>query len=493
MLKRSLIFLAGLMLWVGLFFWWMSQWPAAVTTRDKTEDLLWRSVTKTKNGSVVGWSRTVFHPEDTKAFVTYQKGPLLLYGQGWIPDISYGDTVDITLPGMGQWIIKSLDASAKINLKSSLFSGVLVGEGGVFLNLEQKTIINFDIDMTTQDGEKILPSFVRTGNKQSFFDLAEQKDIISPDLWSLYTTFVVRDQIKALWSVSKKDIDIMIRTFLEREPESSEGALRHDLRARNGLEEVSTLVNKIDRGDNCGPDMESCFRLLRDVINKNILVFPDVFWPIQQAVSSWTQLDPHAQQNVYSWKNIFHTYHNNLLAGDGRARIVRDKSILEMVRSGSTSANYEVWQYLTRMLSDQKLGSVYSLQIMREMIRIGETLRMAPDISADQKATLSKTAIDSLANLRNLLENAYFTKKEYLFILRSDLVDSEGKAIQADVMINDLQALINQIDKSALIQSGAGWANLQTIRWQLSWFNCIFSRNTEYMANPRVCRVTLAE
>jgi len=81
---------------------------------------------------------------------------------------------------------------------------------------------------------------------------------------------------------------------------------------------------------------------------------------------------------------------------------------------------------------------------------------MAPDISADQKATLSKTAIDSLANLRNLLENAYFTKKEYLFILRSDLVDSEGKAIQADVMINDLQALINQIDKSALIQSGAG-------------------------------------
>lgn len=127
-----------------------------------------------------------------------------------------------------------------------------------------------------------------------------------------------------------------------------------------------------------------------------------------------------------------------------------------MVRSGSTSANYEVWQYLTRMLSDQKLGSVYSLQIMREMIRIGETLRMAPDISADQKANLSKTAIDSLANLRNLLENAYFTKKEYLFILRSDLVDSEGKAIQADVMINDLQALINQIDKSALIQSGAG-------------------------------------
>lgn len=165
----------------------------------------------------------------------------------------------------------------KISLKSSLFSGTLMGEGGAFFNIEQKTVINFDIDMTSQDGDKILPSFVRVGNKQNFFDLAEQKETISPELWSLYTTFVVRDQIKALGSVSKKDIDVMIHTFLDREPESSEGALRHDLRARNGLEEISALVNKIDKGDTCGPDIESCFRLLHDVIGKNILVFPEVF------------------------------------------------------------------------------------------------------------------------------------------------------------------------------------------------------------------------
>lgn len=124
---------------------------------------------------------------------------------------------------------------------------------------------------------------------------------------------------------------------------------------RNGLEEISALINKIDKGDSCGPDMESCFRLLRDVIGKNILVFPEVFEPIEDAVSSWTQLDPRAQQNVYSWRNIFHTYHNNLLAGEPRARVIRDKTILEMVRSGSTTPNYEVWQYLTRMLADQKL------------------------------------------------------------------------------------------------------------------------------------------
>ncbi len=181
------------------------------------------------------------------------------------------------------------------------------------------------------------------------------------------------------------------------------------------------------------------------------------------------------------------------MAGEPRARIIRDKSILDMIKSGNTSANYEVWEYLTRMLADQKLGSVYSLQIMREMIRIGEALRTAPDISPDAKVKLSTTALASLTNLRNLLENAYFTKKEYLFILRSDLVDSEGKSIQTDVMIKDLQALITQIDKSALLQSNSGSSDIQVIRGQLLWFNCIFSRNAEYMANPRVCRVTVAQ
>ena len=183
----------------------------------------------------------------------------------------------MTLPASGQWIIKSLDSNMHINLKSSIFSGSLVGEGGAFFDIEQKTIINFDTDMTGQDGVKILPSFIRTGAKQNFFDLAEQKDVIAPDLWSLYATFVPRDQIKALGSVSKNDIDVMIRTLLAREPEDSEGAFRHDLRVRNSLEEISSLVSKIDKGDTCGSDTASCFSALQDIISKNILVFPDVF------------------------------------------------------------------------------------------------------------------------------------------------------------------------------------------------------------------------
>lgn len=91
------------------------------------------------------------------------------------------------------------------------------------------------------------------------------------------------------------------------------------------------------------------------------------------------------------------------------------------------------------MLADQKLGSVYSLQIMKEMIRVGESLRTSPDISNDTKNTLTKAALESLSNLRNLLENAYFIKKEYLFVLRSDLVDTEGKTIQTESMVEDLR------------------------------------------------------
>ena len=60
-------------------------------------------------------------------------------------------------------------------------------------------------------------------------------------------------------------------------------------------------------------------------------------------------------------------------------------------------------------------------------------------------------------------------------------------------MIKDLQILIAQIDKSALLQTNTNTSDIQLIRGQLLWFNCIFSRNAEYMANPRVCRVTVAQ
>ena len=149
------------------------------------------------------------------------------------------------------------------------------------------------------------------------------------------------------------------------------------------------------------------------------------------------------------------------------------------------------------MLADQKLWSVYSLQIMREMIRIGEGLLLAKDTSDTIKSTLTTTAIESLRNLRNLLENAYFTKKDYWFVLRTDLIDGEWKAIQTDTLTKDLQWLIEEIDRSALLKwaasTNASASDLSTIRAQLAWFNCIFTRNAEYVANPRVCRITVSQ
>jgi hypothetical protein len=166
-----------------------------------------------------------------------------------------------------------------------------------------------------------------------------------------------------------------------------------------------------------------------------------------------------------------------------------------MIKSGTTVSSLEIWEYLTQMLASQKLGSAYSLQIVREMIRIGDTLQRSNDIPSETRKALAKNAIESLSNLKNILENTYFTKKEYWFVLRTDLVDSEGNTIKNQVFINDLQELIKQIDSSGLIQSsgGDGQANLPVIRAQLVWFNCIFSRNQEYVNNPRICRTTKAE
>lgn len=73
----------------------------------------------------------------------------------------------------------------------------------------------------TVSGSKLLPSFLIRDGKSEFFDIAEQKDLIPSDLWLAYTTFFPRDQAKVLGNISKKFLDTMIRTLIDREPESS--------------------------------------------------------------------------------------------------------------------------------------------------------------------------------------------------------------------------------------------------------------------------------
>lgn len=491
MFKRALPIFVTFILWMSLLGWWVNQWPDKIPLEGSKPDALWRSVTKTQSG----WSIKPFQPE-TKTFVSYQKGSLLLYGIWPIPSINFWENPSLSIPEGGQWIIKILSSEFNIQVKSSAFNGIIAGEWTVFIDTKEKLTVNFDSDMTENTKEKILPSFLKIKDHQTFFDILEQKDVIPTDLWSLYTSLLRRDKIHALGNTTKKSLVSLIEALIAREPSTSSEKLHYDLRAKNSLEEIMTLINKIEKNDVCGPEPELCFTLLHEAVNKNIETFPEVFLPVKKWVQSWLQLDSQATQWVTSWKNIFHTYHNDLLNNNPLARVVRDKSILEMIQSGSTTSQYEIWQYLTRMLADQKLWSIYSLQITREMIRIGESLMASKDISETQRATLTTTAIESLKNLRNLLENAYFKKQEYWFVLRTDLIDSAGKAIQNDNFIRDLQGLVDEINRSTLLKwktsKNESEDDLALIRGQLVWFKCIFTRNAEYVLNPRVCRVTVS-
>lgn len=473
---------------VGLFFWWLSYWPAQVTIPDGGADLLWRSIQKKENG----WERGASSKKGD--FMSYQEGKIVLYGQGKQPKISTEEnTKNITLDD-GAWIIRSLDQSQKISIKADSIQATLDGVGGIFVDVNQKLIANFDADVM-MGSKKLLPAFLSRDGKQEFFDLVEQKDLISADLWLVYATFFPRDQAKVLWNISKKFLDTMIRTLIEREPESAEeGIFKRDIRVRNALDEIRSIIAKIDNGDSCGVDRSSCFTFLSDILTREKQRFPEVFLPLEHAVQAWIQLDTDVQETGYSWANIFRAYHTQLIKWDARARVIRDKSILDMIKSGSTTSSLETWEYLTQMLASQKLGSAYSLQIVREMIRIGDVLQRSNDIPEDTRKALTKSAVDSLSNLKTILENTYFTKKEYWFVLRTDLVDSEGNAIKNQVFIADLQELIKQIDSSGLILASAQTeSNLPVIRAQLVWFNCIFSKNEEYVTNPRICRTTRAE
>lgn len=356
---------------------------------------------------------------------------------------------------------------------------------------DEKLVANLDADMTL-NGTNLLPSFLSRGGQVEFFDLAENQ-IIPPELWSVYVSFFARDQEKALGKISKKSLDLMISWLLEREPTSKmAGIFRRDIRVRNALEEIQSLVNKIEAGDSCGADSVSCFTILDDVFRRERDNFPEVFVPLERATQAWLQIGKSTENNDYSWASVFRIYHAQLLAWDARARVIRDKAILEMIQSGTTVSSREIWGYLTQMLASQKLWSAYSLQIVREMIRIWDVLQRSPDITDDVRQTLTKSAIESLSNLKNILENTYFTKKEYWFVLRDDLLDTEWNTIQNQVFINDLQELIKQMDTSALIQNpgSENEENLRVIRAQLAWFNCIFSKNEEYVTNPRICRTT---
>lgn len=92
------------------------------------------------------------------------------------------------------------------------------------------------------------------------------------------------------------------------------GIFRRDIRVRNALEEIQSLVNKIEAGDSCGADSVSCFTILDDVFRRERDNFPEVFVPLEGATQAWLQIGKSTENNDYSWASVFRIYHAQLLA-----------------------------------------------------------------------------------------------------------------------------------------------------------------------------------
>lgn len=154
MLRKLALPLLWVIAGIGLFFWWLSYWPAQVTLPDEGPDLLWRSIQKKENV----WERWVYSASKKADFMSYQEGKLVLYGQGKQPKIEMQESwVNVVLED-GAWIIRSLDQAQKISLKAGNINATITGVGGIFIDVNQKIVSNFDADLML-GGTKLLPHF----------------------------------------------------------------------------------------------------------------------------------------------------------------------------------------------------------------------------------------------------------------------------------------------------------------------------------------------
>lgn len=80
------------------------------------------------------------------------------------------DKVHLTFTD-GIWIVRSLDSSKKISIQHDTIHAEIIGEGGVFLDIEKDILINFDAVVTMKDTKNLDPSFyVNAGGEKNFFD-----------------------------------------------------------------------------------------------------------------------------------------------------------------------------------------------------------------------------------------------------------------------------------------------------------------------------------
>jgi hypothetical protein len=78
----------------------------------------------------------------------------------------------------------------------------------------------------------------------------------------------------------------------------------------------------------------------------------DVLIGIKEPLIMWGKKNSTIEVN-YSWESIFQKYHFDVLSGDKKAVSARDNAIVTMIRT-SKNPTYEMWLYLTYILSKEK-------------------------------------------------------------------------------------------------------------------------------------------
>lgn len=160
-------------------------------------------------------------------------------------------------------------------------------------------------------------------------------------------------------------------------------------------------------------------------MSEGLMLFPQVFSTMKDAINAWMLMNTGRYTLRTDWIDIFRTYHVQRIQRNFLANSIRDKSILEMVKNGKSDENYAIWGFLTKMLASQNLGSTYSMKIVKEMLRMSDVLSKSNTVTEIQKSTLITESLEGLQNVKNLLENTYFIKKNYWYVLRTDLLDNE--------------------------------------------------------------------
>ncbi len=461
---RILIWITACILSWGIFFKWYSSIPPLLKVEKYTS-----------------FNKEVRQIENN--YIGYKSQELLLYWTGTSPAINKW-TIKFT---DGIWVLRSIDPTGIVSFSgpnSSLWT--IQWKWTVFLDFSNDIILSVDALVLSTRNNKILPSFYMQGGKKMFFDLWEIEKIVGQDLWKIYKNSALKDEKEVYSGFSDQEIINNINILLQREPKKDSSGntyFKKDVRVRTILEGVLQYMDTVKKQKKCWESAGSCVRFITNSIQEGKKIDKNIFTTLENPLIMWAKRNSNLETG-FSWETIFQKYHLDVLEWNTSAVSTRDNSIVTMIQS-SQNPTYEMWLYLTFILSKEKKGSPYSLKIMTEMIRLWESLK--DDI--EHKETIIAESNKTLANLRKVLEETYFDKKDdYLFVLKENLKDEKGQKIDTIIFVNDLNQLISEIDKSNLFTE---YPDFRVLRRHLSWFTCIFQKNKEYLQDIRVCRSEL--